>query len=409
MDASRLAAQILSDRDELFASDFARYRERLVSMLADKRVMVIGAAGSIGRATAQILLECRPAATQLVDLSENNLAELTRSLRNAFPGNPPEFDCWALDFTGAPFMGLLEQSQPDIILNFAAFKHVRSEKDQYTIAEMLRVNALGNRQLLDWVAEGGSASRLFVISTDKAVNPVSCMGASKRLMERVLFSAAADSRFSRTSLTTTRFANVLFSDGSLPQSFLMRMEQGQPLAGPDDIERYFITPREAGMLCLLAACHDGSGEILIPDMREEDLMKFDEIARRLLELRGYGYHNYGTDTAAAFANYEADLAAGRYPCLFSPSSTSGEKGYEEFVEEGEQLISSDSYADISVLRSDPAISYTELCTGLDELTELVTDAEWLRSSSKADIVGRIARLVPSFAHIETGRNLDRSI
>ena len=409
MDTSRLATSILSDRERLFARDFETFRPRLRGMLADKRVRVLGAGGSIGRATARILLECRPAATQLIDLSENNLAELTRQLRNAFPENAPEFDCWALDFTGEPFRALLEESRPDIILNFAAFKHVRSEKDQYTIAEMLRVNALGNRRLLDWCAAASDERRLFVISTDKAVNPVSCMGASKRLMERLLFSAAAAPEFSNVRITTTRFANVLFSDGSLPQSFLMRMEQGQPLAGPDDIERYFITPEEAGMLCLLAACHEVSGEILIPRMRPEDLMKFDEIARRLLELRGYGYHNYGTDTAAAFANHEADIAAGRYPCLFSPSSTSGEKGYEEFVEEGELELAEGEYQDISRLHSEPGISYAELCTRLDELQILCGSADALRGMDKAEMVAEVARLVPSFRHIETGRSLDRSI
>ena len=409
MDSSQLASQILHDRDELFVRDFAQHQTHLHKLLAGRRVMVIGAAGSIGRATAEILLGCRPAATQLIDLSENNLAELTRHLRNSFPQDPPEFDCWALDFTGVPFRALLEESRPDIILNFAAFKHVRSEKDQYTIAEMLRVNVLGNLQLLEWCRESGAERRLFVISTDKAVNPVSCMGASKRLMERLLLSAAQDDDFSSTCITSTRFANVLFSDGSLPQSFLARMEQGQPLAGPDDIERYFITPREAGMLCLLAACHDTTGEILIPNMRPADLMKFDEIARRLLQLRGYRMKNYGTDSRAAFENFAADVAQGDYPCLFAPSTTSGEKGYEEFVENGELQPDLQPYEEISVLCSDPACTYAQLRTALTALQRDLKDASGLRSGGKSAIVADIAELVPSFRHVETGFNLDRSI
>lgn len=409
MDSAQLASRILHDRDELFVRDFAQYGERLRALLADRRVMVLGAAGSIGRATVEILLSCRPAHTQLIDLSENNLTELTRHLRNRFPDNPPEFDCWALDFTGVPFRALLEDSQPDIILNFAAFKHVRSEKDQYTIAEMLRVNVLGNLRLLEWCRSSRAERHLFVISTDKAVNPVSCMGATKRLMERLLFCAATDEQFSEMMITTTRFANVLLSDGSLPQSFLTRMELGQPLSGPDDIERFFITPREAGMLCLLAACHETSGEILVPNMRPADLLKFDEIARRLLELRGLRMKNYGTDAPAAFANFATDLASGAYPCLFSPSVTSGEKSYEEFVELGELESKLQPYRDITVIRSDPAIDFGTLQAKLDELARHISNVDELRQSDKSAIVSRIAALVPSFRHLETGRSLDRSI
>jgi FlaA1/EpsC-like NDP-sugar epimerase len=409
VDSAQLASRILHDRDELFVRDFAQYGERLRALLANRRVMVLGAAGSIGRATVEILLNCRPAHTQLVDLSENNLAELTRHLRNSFPDNPPEFDCWALDFTGVPFRALLEDSRPDIVLNFAAFKHVRSEKDQYTIAEMLRVNVLGNLKLLEWCQSCPGERRLFVISTDKAVNPVSCMGATKRLMERLLFSAAADTQFSEIMITTTRFANVLLSDGSLPQSFLTRMELGQPLSGPDDIERYFITPREAGLLCLLAACHETSGDILVPNMRPDDLLKFDEIARRLLDLRGLRMRNYGTDAMAAFANFAADLEAGAYPCLFSPSVTSGEKSYEEFVEQGEIDAQYQPYQDIRVIRSDPAIEFESLQVELEELARFSCSVEQLRNSDKSAFVARIAALVPSFQHLETGRSLDRSI
>jgi len=397
VESARLASQILHDRNELFVRDFAQQQGQLQSVLAGSRVMVIGAAGSIGRATAEILLGCRPAMTQLVDLSENNLAELTRHLRNSFPRQAPEFDCWTLDFTGVPFQALLEESRPDIILNFAAFKHVRSEKDQYTIAEMLRVNVLGNLRLLDWCRSAGGERRLFVISTDKAVNPVSCMGASKRLMERLLLCAAQDPGFGGTCITTTRFANVLFSDGSLPHSFLARMREGQPLAGPDDIERYFITPQEAGRLCLLAACHGQGGEILIPNMRPADLM------------RGYSMKNYGADTAAAFANFSADLERGAYPCLFGPSITSGEKGYEEFIENGEVRPAKQPYREISVLRSDPASSYAELHGALLELAADTANAAWLRSAGKQAIVERMAGLVPSFRHIETGHSLDRRI
>lgn len=408
MDASQLAARILSDRSPLFAADFEQQLPRLRGMLADRKVMVIGAGGSIGRATAHVLLGCRPRRTMLVDISENNLAEVTRQLRNRFHADPPDFDSWSLDYSSVPFLAMLEENDPDIILNFAAFKHVRSEKDQYTIAEMLRVNTLGNLALLNWL-RGRDGRRLFVISTDKAVNPVSCMGASKRLMERLLFSAATDPAFAGLTLTTTRFANVLFSDGSLPHSFLLRMEQGQPLAGPDDIERYFITPEEAGRLCLLAACHEPGGEILVPAMRPADLMKFDEIARRLLELKGLRYRNFGSDSEAAFGQFNACLDAGEYPCLFSPSTTSGEKGYEEFVEAGERETAVQPYSDIRCIESPPGMGFGEIKGHLEELDSLIHDSGSLTGMGKQGMVGSIAQLVPSFRHIETGMSLDRRI
>ncbi len=409
MDSSQLASRILSDRSPLFAADFERQLPRLRGMLADRNVLVLGAGGSIGRATAHVLLECRPRRTMFVDISENNLAEVTRQLRNRFHADAPEFDSWALDFRGTPFRAMLEENDPDIILNFAAFKHVRSEKDQYTIAEMLLVNTIGNMLLLDWLHGRRGKRRMFVISTDKAVNPVSCMGATKRLMERLLFSTAADPGFADLTVTTTRFANVLFSDGSLPASFLSRLELGQPLAGPDDIERYFITPEEAGRLCLLAACHEPGGEILVPAMRPADLMKFDEIARRLLQLRGYEMKNYGTDTEAAFAGFQTDTAAGSYPCLFSPSTTSGEKSYEEFVEVGETEVPDQPYAEIRSIASEPRVEFAELRRQLTVLNQLICDPPALSSLGKAGIVKRIAELVPSFRHIETGLNLDRRI
>jgi FlaA1/EpsC-like NDP-sugar epimerase len=403
-----LSRQLLGAREPLFEQDFADNMGRIRQELAGRTVMVIGAGGTIGRATAQVLLEQQPKRTLLVDVSENNLVELTRSLRNAMPQGAPDFEAWPMDFTGPPFIALLEKERPDIVLNFAAFKHVRSEKDSLTIAELLRVNVIGNLGLLRWARENGPLHRAFVISTDKAVNPASVMGATKRLMETVLF-AAGESLPAANFLTSTRFANVLFSDGSLTQSFLERLEQGQPLTGPSDIERYFISPREAGMLCLLAACHEGSGEMLVPRMRGEDLMFFPPLAERLLKLRGFEPREYGADVAGAFSNLEADRGAGYWPTMFTPSSTDGEKAFEEFVEDGEAEAGRQPYRDISVLLPKPLPGWEHLRGELAEVAGLLSDPQWLARSTKAQLVEMIRALVPSFSHIETGMSLDKRV
>ena len=405
---NELSHVMLGDRTPLFAADFAERSSRIRDELAGRTVMVIGAGGTIGRATAQVLLEQRPRRTLLVDVSENNLVEVTRTLRNAMPTDAPQFEAWALDFTGPAFEALLMRERPDIVLNFAAFKHVRSEKDALTVSEMLRVNVLGNLALLRWARENGPLHRIFVISTDKAVNPASVMGATKRLMERLLFSAAAGDS-AADFLTTTRFANVLFSDGSLTHSFLTRLAQRQPLAGPSDVERYFISPREAGMLCLLAACHSTSGELLVPNMREADLLHFPELAERLLAHHGLQPRDYGADSAAAFANLETDIAQGFWPCLFTPATTAGEKSFEEFVESGEADAAVQPYQDCRAIRPSDVPSWDELKAELSDLASRLGDAGWLAATEKQTLVALIAGMVPSFAHIETGSNLDQRV
>jgi len=409
VELNALAAQVLGGRPELFAADFEERCGAISAELAGRSVLVIGAGGSIGRATAEILLSLRPKRTLLVDLSENNLAEITRRLRNAFPTNAPDFEAWALDFTGAPFEALLGRERPDIVLNFAAFKHVRSEKDTLTLAELLRVNVLGNLRLLRWASAHGRPTRIFAISTDKAANPASCMGASKRLMEQLLWAAAQATPPAATLLTSTRFANVLFSDGSLPASWLARLEQRQPLAAPGDVRRYFITPREAGMLCLLAAFHPASCELLVPRMRDADLQSFDTLAVRLLAHRKLIARDYGEDTAAAFANLERDAAEGYWPCLFGSADTSGEKDFEEFAEPGETDAAGQPYHDARCLLPKREHSWEELGSALDALARDCADVAWLQATPKAALVARLAQLVPSFAHIETGYQLDRKV
>jgi FlaA1/EpsC-like NDP-sugar epimerase len=407
VDWHTLAQVVLAGRPELFEHDFAAAQPALQEALSNKTICVIGAGGSIGRATAEALLAQRPKRTLLVDLSENNLAEVTRRLRNRFTTHTPDFEAWALDYTREPFLALLERERPELVLNFAAFKHVRSEKDHLTLSEMIRVNVLGNLRLLQW-AQQHQLQRFFVISTDKAANPASCMGATKRLMEKVLFAAQALNPLPAQTITTTRFANVLFSDGSLPASFVSRLEQRQPLAGPCDIRRYFITPREAARLCLLAACHPASGEFLVPRMRESDMLGFSEIATRFLALHGLRPKHY-TEPVQALANLEEDARHSEWPCLFSPAMTSGEKPFEEFSETDEQRVSRQPYAEIDVLAGDTRTAWSELLRNGDEFAAWAADRDWLSSHGKADVVHWLKRLVPSFDHVDTHASLDRCV
>jgi FlaA1/EpsC-like NDP-sugar epimerase len=408
MDLNALARTVLGQRPPLFGADFARHQGRIGEELAGLCVCVIGAGGSIGRATAATLLAQRPRRTLLVDLSENNLAEVTRLLRNAHPRNAPDFEAWALDFTGPAFTALLEREQPDVVLNFAAFKHVRSEKDALTLSEMLRVNVLGNLRLLRWAQERGPLSRIFSISTDKAANPANCMGASKRLMEQLLF--CADPPSPAANLTTsTRFANVLFSDGSLPASFLKRLELGQPLSGPSDVRRYFITPEEAGELCLLAACHPADREFLVPRLGPEAMLDFQSIAERVLEARGFEAQHYGDDTQAAFANLETDIAGRRWPCLFTPAATSGEKEFEEFSEPGEAESAVQPYQRITALSPQPGLAWIELSAALDSLAVRLSDPHWLKAAEKREFVALLKEFVPSFKHRELEHSLDQVV
>lgn len=404
-------SKLVAGRDaEMFAGDFAANLDSMRSEVAGRTVCVIGAGGTIGRATAEILLELKPARTLLVDVSENNLVDVTRRLRNRYSAGAPEFEAWALDFTGPSFSALLAKEQPEIILNFAAFKHVRSEKDALTLAEMLRVNVFGNLKLMDWARRNGKVHRVFCISTDKAACPANCMGASKKLMEQVLFARGTEGETKPAKfVTSTRFANVLFSDGSLPASFLQRLEQGQPLSGPSDVTRYFITMREAGMLCLLAAFHNESHELLVPRMGPAQLVDFVQICERLLEARGYEPKHYGEDTEAAFANLDNDVKQGKWPCLFTPGSTSGEKPFEEFTTEAEQQSPLQPYMDALVISSADHDDWGELRDKLARQMLAMGDSRWLGEARKVDVVEWLGSLVPGFSHCETGVSLDQII
>ena len=398
-----LAALATGRNTDLFLQDVQDRRLEIEQRIGGKRVLVIGGAGSIGAATVNALCEFPLKTLHVVDQSENNLAELVRDLRSRSNGlSVPDFRTLPLDF-GSPIMRrfVLEEDSYDYVLNFAAIKHVRSEKDAYSLLQMLDTNVLKPARLLGWLAEKGGTRGYFCVSTDKAANPVNLMGASKRLMEHVIFSGdlAAPSQL---AMTSARFANVAFSDGSLLQSFSKRLEKRQPLAAPQKTRRFFISPQEAGWICLLGAVCAPPTHLLVPRLDPaDDLRELDAIAKAFLEYHGFTPKICENEAEARSAMKDA-LPQGRYPLLLTALDTSGEKPYEEFVGSGEKSIEIGMEDMLAVpYRPAPAGAVAGF---LDKAQRLVADIE--TNVSKEMIIEAVSEVVPELQHIERGKGLD---
>jgi len=305
--------------------------------VSKSKILVIGAAGSIGAAFVRELVSFRPASLHLIDISENNLVEVVRDLRSGGCSLPNDFKTHAIDFGQAEMKAFLNAHSYDYILNFAALKHVRSQRDPFTLMRLLNVNILANHRLVLQLLETGvKPKRIFAVSSDKAVCPGNVMGASKAFMERV-FLAYAD----RLPFSSARFANVAFSDGSLLHGFQKRIEKRQPLSAPNDIRRYFISSAEAGQLCLLGcfACHNC--EIVYPLFKpEKDLMTFSDIAQEYLQDLGLEPVECESEESAREMAQQLDQNSKQWPCYFTASDTGGEKPFEEFVNPGEEFDNS---------------------------------------------------------------------
>jgi FlaA1/EpsC-like NDP-sugar epimerase len=365
--------------------------------------LVIGGSGSIGSATVRAMIPFRPRSIHVVDRNENTLAELVRDLRSGPDGLAiGDFRTLPLDF-GSPIMRrfLMEQEPYDGVLNFAALKHVRSEKDIYSLLSMLDTNIVKPARLLRWLAELGFRGSYFCVSTDKAANPVNMMGASKRAMEHVAFSGEAAEGFI-ASVSSARFANVAFSDGSLLQSFCLRLEKRQPLAVPANTRRYFVSLAEAGHICLLAAVCAPNKHLLVPRLSSAyDLRELEPIAVEFLRMHHWEPRIYRNENEAR-ANVEKDMSAGHYPLLITDLDTSGEKAYEEFVGADERALE----IGMSRLLAVPyqPRSHGTVAAFLTKIEELLTGVG--RRVEKRDIVRRLSMVVPELKHIERGKSLD---
>ena len=387
----------------LFDADVAARAGELAEGIEGRRVLVLGGAGSIGAASVQLLLAYRPAAVHVVDTAENALAELTRDLRSrAGPAIAAELRFLPLDLGSAAMERVLRgERKYDLVLDFAAQKHVRGEKDLPSLLQMLDTNVLKTRRLLRWLNAYGHSARCFCVSTDKAANPTSLMGASKRLMEQVLFRAAGDFE----AANAARFANVAFSNGSLLQSFLIRVSRRQPLAVPRDTRRYFISAQEAAQICLLAAIVAPTCRIVFPKLDpKRHLRPLLDVAQATLAHLGFHAALY-EDPEAARGSVEREIARGAYPVLVTALDTSGEKPYEEFVSAGEVASEIGLQALCAVRHDGPPAR--ELDAVLEFLEQAVNDARV--PLGKAEVVAALAKVIPGFEHVETGRSLDDRI
>ena len=399
----------------MFLPDINNYASRLRSSISNRSILVIGGAGSIGSSFIRAILPFRPSSLTVVDINENGLTELTRDLRSTYNLYMPDnYITYPMDYASSVFEKMFRVHHGfDIVANFSAHKHVRSEKDIFSVEALFRNNVLNAKKLLD-LLELFPPSVYFCVSTDKAANPVNLMGASKRIMGDLIFSYS-----DAFPVKTARFANVAFSNGSLPDGFLSRIAKSQPLSAPMDVRRYFVSPEESGQICMLSCMLGENREIFFPKLDESQMMSFDEIARELLAECGYEVLECEDDEAAkrAAANmvssedasgYDAGNDDGtdivkKYPVHFSKSNTSGEKPYEEFYTEKE-TVDLERFESLGVVTGIEKPDREKLETLLGEMEKLFE-----LDAAKEDVVELVGSYLPEFSHIETGHSLDEKM
>ena len=381
----------------MFLPDVEKYHDVLAEKIEGKTVCVIGGAGSIGSSFVKTILPFRPKALVVVDTNENALAELTRDLRST-KGMfiPKDYLPYPMDYSSNVFKKMFRARHGfDIVGNFSAHKHVRSEKDIYSIEALLQNNVLQAKLLLDLLTENPPES-YFCVSTDKAANPVNIMGASKRIMEDVIFSYS-----DRFPVKTARFANVAFSNGSLPAGFLARLQKLQPLSAPLDVRRYFVSPEESGQICLLSCILGENRAIFFPKLAEAQMMTFDAIARELLRVHGFEALECGSDAEAIDKAEDLKRGSRLYPVHFSLSDTSGEKPFEEFVTE-EETADWDRFGSLGVIIGKGIPDKGRIDRLFCDLNGAFSHSD----TTKENIVHIMKEYLPSFEHIEKGKSLD---
>lgn len=381
----------------MFLSDIEKSRDKLNDKIDGKSILVIGGAGSIGSSYIKAVLPFHPKSLVVVDINENALAELTRDLRSTRGILVPEdYIPYPMDFASSVFEKMLRSRGGfDIVANFSAHKHVRSEKDIYSVEALLQNNVLHAKQLLDLLAEY-PPEEYFCVSTDKAANPVNIMGASKRIMEDIIFSYS-----DKFPVKTARFANVAFSNGSLPAGFLARISKLQPLSAPSDVKRYFVSPEESGQICMLACMLGANREIFFPKLEEAQMMTFDAIATALLKEYGYEVLQCATDEEAIDKALALGEGSKSYPVHYSSSNTSGEKSFEEFFTD-QETVDMVRFSSLGVITGKGIPNADKIKSVLNELDMAFEKPD----VTKDEIVEIIKAYLPNFEHIEKGRSLD---
>lgn len=384
----------------MFAADIEANHDLLSEAIYGKRACVIGGAGSIGSSFIKALLRFAPSQLIVVDLNENGLAELTRDLRSSYGLEmPADYRTYTLDFANPIFERIFREEKGfDIVANFSAHKHVRSERDKYSVQALIENNDIKAKQLMDLMMEY-KPEHFFCVSTDKAANPVNIMGASKRILEDLIMAYSA-----YYSVTTARFANVAFSNGSLPDGWMHRLQKKQPLVAPYDVKRYFVSPEESGQICLLACVLGKSGEVFFPKLGEEQMLTFSAICDAFVDANGLSKQElYSDDEAKRFAHEMAD-GAKDYPVVYTASNTTGEKAYEEFYIPGEQ-VNMERFMSLGVVEQTERRSMNEVVNFFDELQLIFASPVF----TKAEVVSAIKAFLPNFEHEEKGKNLDQKM
>jgi FlaA1/EpsC-like NDP-sugar epimerase len=392
---------ITSREKSLFTEDLENHSCALRSLIKDASVLVIGAAGSVGGSFIKQLALFSPKRLHLVDISENNLVEVVRDLRCSNFAMPDDFSALPVALGSVEMECYLRNYKFDYILNFSALKHVRSEKDPYSLMRMYNTNVYNVHMLLSRLSEENTCKKFFSVSSDKAVNPYSVMGATKIFMERIHLLHAE-----RVPFSTARFANVAFSDGSLLRGFHFRIQKKQAIAAPTDTKRYFISHEEAGQLCLLSCFMGKNRDIYFPKLDPDaHLVSFSEIAKLYLEELGYEPVIYDNENDARNASFLLeDSTSKKWPCYFFTSTTTGEKPFEEFYTETD-IVDLDSYKSVGVLNQEGKVERDAVLSAMEKMEDVKKKTQW----HKEEIVEAIHRAVPELFHMEKGRNLDQGM
>jgi UDP-N-acetylglucosamine 4,6-dehydratase len=391
-----LILPLIGRTNALFTKDITYHDAELSRIVSESRFLVLGGAGSIGQAVTKEIFKRSPKKLHVVDISENNMVELVRDIRSSFGYINGDFQTFALDIGSIEYDAFIKaDGQYDYVLNLSALKHVRSEKDAFTLMRMIDVNVFNTDKTIQQSIDAG-VKKYFCVSTDKAANPVNMMGASKRIMEMFLMRKSE-----HIAISTARFANVAFSDGSLLHGFNQRIQKNQPIVAPNDIKRYFVTPQESGELCLMSCIFGENRDIFFPKLSEAlHLISFADIAVKYLGQLGYEPHLCESeDEARELVNTLP--AKGKWPCLFTSSDTTGEKDFEEFFTDKETL-DMERFDNLGIIKNEPLYQQELLSIFEQQILQMKSDREW----NKEDIVKLFFTMIPDFGHKETGKYLD---
>ena len=388
--------KLIGRKSEIFTTDIESHEQELKKIVSNSSFLIIGGAGSIGQAVTKEIFKRNPTKLHIVDISENNMVELVRDLRSSFGYIEGDFQTYALDIGSIEYDAFIESDgKYDYVLNLSALKHVRSEKDPFTLIRMIDVNVFNTEKTVQQSIEKGT-KKYFCVSTDKAANPVNMMGASKRIMEMYLMSLSH-----RITISTARFANVAFSDGSLLHGFNQRIQKRQPIVAPNDIKRYFVTPKESGELCLMSCIFGENRDVFFPKLNQDlHLITFADIAVKYLAELGYLPYLCSSEEEARQMMVTLPKQ-GKWPCLFTGSDTTGEKDFEEFFTDKE-VLDMNRFENFGIIKNEGDF----LADKIEMFSNSITDFKKSKKWNKEQLIDLFFKMIPDFGHKETGKYLD---